>query len=119
MPPPCGRSGAASTRDGVPHASLNHYSKGAVITFLHQYVAGLQIVEPGYRRFRVAPRPGGGLEWASAEHESPYGTIAVRWERTRGGIAVDVTVPPGTTAEVVLPSGDTTTCTSGRHTVGS
>ena len=41
--------------DGVPHASLNHYSKGAVITFLHQYVAGLQILDPGYRRFRVAP----------------------------------------------------------------
>jgi alpha-L-rhamnosidase len=105
--------------DGVPHASLNHYSKGAVITFLHQYVAGLRIVEPGYRRFRVAPRPGGGLEWASAEHESPYGTIAVRWERAGAGIAIDVTVPPGTTAEVVLPSGDTTTCRSGRHTVRS
>src|SRR4029077_18886081 len=29
---------------GVPHASLNHYSKGAVITFLHQYVAGLQCI---------------------------------------------------------------------------
>ena len=44
--------------DGDPHASLNHYSKGAVISFLHQYVAGLQLLEPGYRRFRVAPQPG-------------------------------------------------------------
>jgi alpha-L-rhamnosidase len=50
--------------DGNPHASLNHYSKGAVISFLHQYVAGLQVVAPGYRRFRVAPRPGGGLSSA-------------------------------------------------------
>ena len=46
--------------DGSVAASLNHYSKGAVISFLHRYVAGLQRVEPGYRRFRVAPRPGGG-----------------------------------------------------------
>ena len=44
--------------DGAPHASLNHYSKGAVITFLHQYVAGLQLLEPGYRRFRVRPAAG-------------------------------------------------------------
>ena len=26
--------------DGVPHESLNHYSKGAVISFLHRYTAG-------------------------------------------------------------------------------
>ena len=32
--------------DGVPHESLNHYSKGAVISFLHRYVAGLQRLEP-------------------------------------------------------------------------
>src|SRR4029079_12550913 len=46
--------------EGVPHASLNHYSKGAVITFLHQYVAGLQLVQPGYRRFRGAAPAGCG-----------------------------------------------------------
>ena len=31
--------------DGVAHASLNHYSKGAVISFLHRYVAGIQPVD--------------------------------------------------------------------------
>ena len=60
--------------DGRPHASLNHYSKGAVITFLHQYVAGLQLLEPGYRRFRVAPRPGGGLTWARGPPRQPVRT---------------------------------------------
>ena len=42
--------------DGVPHESLNHYSKGAVISFLHRYVAGLRRLEPTWRRFRVEPR---------------------------------------------------------------
>ena len=103
--------------DGVPHASLNHYSKGAVISFLHQYVAGLQCIEPGYRRFRVAPRPGGGLAWATAAHDSPYGRIEVRWQQQGDGLTVDVTVPPGTTAEVLLPTGESTTFASGRFTV--
>jgi alpha-L-rhamnosidase len=103
--------------EGVAHASLNHYSKGAVITFLHQYVAGLQLVEPGYRRFRVAPRPGGGLEWAEAHHDSPYGPIDVRWEKHGDRLDVHVTVPPGTTADVVLPTGAARTLTSGSHTV--
>ena len=52
--------------EGQAHMSLNHYSKGAVISFLYQYVSGIQLVgnEPAYRRFRVAPQPGGGLTWA-------------------------------------------------------
>jgi alpha-L-rhamnosidase len=103
--------------DGAPHASLNHYSKGAVITFLHQYVAGLQLTAPGYRRFRVAPRPGGGIRWAETHHESPFGTIDVRWEQRDAGIRLDVTVPPGTAADVVLPSGETTELASGTHTL--
>ena len=43
--------------EGVPHESLNHYSKGAVISFLHRYVAGLEPTSPGYRSFRVRPAP--------------------------------------------------------------
>ncbi len=105
--------------DGTPHASLNHYSKGAVITFLHQHTAGLQLLEPGYRRFRVAPRPGGGIEWATASHRSPYGPIEVRWEQHPDRFDLQLTVPPGTTAEVELPSGRTATFTAGRHSVRS
>ena len=79
---------------GVPHGSLNHYSKGAVATFLHRYVAGLRPTEPGYRTFEVRPRPGGGITWATTRHVSPYGPIEVSW-RLRGGlIELDVLVPP-------------------------
>ena len=31
--------------DGVPFESLNHYSKGAVIMFLHRYVAGIRLLD--------------------------------------------------------------------------
>ena len=104
--------------DGVPRESLNHYSKGAVISFLHRYVAGIELLDdgPAYRRFRVRPRPGGGISWAEAAHESPYGRIAVFWRRTGERFELDVTVPPGTTAEVVLPDGGRHDATPGRHT---
>jgi alpha-L-rhamnosidase len=45
--------------DGVG-GSLNHYSKGAVASFRYTHVAGLRPITPGYRRFAVEPRPGGG-----------------------------------------------------------
>jgi alpha-L-rhamnosidase len=103
--------------EGRPHASLNHYSKGAVISFLHRYVAGLQPVEPGYRRFRVAPRPGGGISWAEATHVCPAGRIRVRWDQPGDDLRLEVDVPAGTVAVAVLPSGTTATLPPGRHTL--
>ncbi|MFJ4616612.1 family 78 glycoside hydrolase catalytic domain [Streptomyces sp. NPDC088812] len=93
--------------EGVAHESLNHYSKGAVIDFLHRFAAGLRIVDegPGYRRFRVEPCPGGGLTWAEVTHDSPYGRIEVAWRKHGQATRLRVTVPPGAEAHVVLPDG--------------
>jgi alpha-L-rhamnosidase len=103
--------------DGVPHDSLNHYSKGAVVSFLHRYVAGIELLDdaPAYRRFRIRPRPGGGLTWAEAAHESPYGRIAVSWRLDRDELELRVEVPAGTSAEVVLPDGRTEQAGPGAH----
>jgi alpha-L-rhamnosidase len=93
--------------EGVPHASLNHYSKGAVISFLHTRVAGIQLPDdgPGFRRFTIRPRPGQGISWAEAAHESPYGRIESSWRIERGRFRLRVAIPPGTTARVELPDG--------------
>jgi alpha-L-rhamnosidase len=101
--------------DGVPHASLNHYSKGAVASFLHRDVAGLRPTAPGYRAFEVRPRPGGGLTWAGTRHLSPYGPVEARWEARGGALTLDLTVPPGTVATVRLPGREPRTATPGRH----
>jgi alpha-L-rhamnosidase len=101
--------------DGVPHESLNHYSKGAVISFLHRYAAGLQRTSPTWRTFRVAPLPGAGLTWVRTHHDSPHGRISVAWQLDGGAFTLDVTVPPGCAATVVLPSGETSEVGPGEH----
>jgi alpha-L-rhamnosidase len=102
--------------DGVPHDSLNHYSKGAVVSFLHRYTAGIEALEPAYRRFRLRPRPGGGLTSAGAAHESPYGRIESAWRLDGDRFELRVVVPAGTQAEVVLPDGTSATAGPGEHT---
>ncbi len=98
--------------DGAAHQSLNHYSKGSVASFLHRYTAGLRQVpgSAGWERIIVEPRPGAGLTAASTSHQGPHGLLEVAWtvpkETTDDGVlTLTVTVPAGTTAEVLLPNG--------------
>jgi alpha-L-rhamnosidase len=100
---------------GVPHASLNHYSKGAVAVFLHRYVAGLRLTAPGYRTFEVRPRPGGGITSATTRHVSPFGPIEVSWSLRGRSMELDVLVPPGTTATVILPGEKPRNAAPGQH----
>jgi alpha-L-rhamnosidase len=103
---------------GATHASLNHYNKGAVLEFLHGYVAGIRPLYeyPAYRRFQVAPRPGGGITWARAAHDCPYGRIDSSWQIDGERFRVDVVVPAGTMADVQLPNGNAVIAHPGRST---
>ena len=91
--------------DGEGHPlkqSMNHYSPGAVCSYLFDTVCGIRV--DGENHFRIAPCPGGTLEFADASYDSPYGTVKSRWERTDAGIRYDITVPPNTQADLILPN---------------
>ncbi|MFB9443336.1 glycoside hydrolase family 78 protein [Dactylosporangium vinaceum] len=91
------------TLNSTGMTSLNHYALGAVADWLHRVVGGLQRTEPGWRRIRIAPQPGGGLTAARAAHDTVLGRVEVHWRVDGDELAVDVTIPPGAEAEVVLP----------------
>jgi alpha-L-rhamnosidase len=93
--------------------SFNHYALGAVVDFLHRVVAGLAPAAPGYRELLIAPKPSALLGRASADLDTPYGRAASRWERVGDHIELEVVVPMGTTATVILPGSEPT------HRVGS
>jgi alpha-L-rhamnosidase len=89
--------------------SFNHYALGAVADWMHRVIAGLSVLEPGWKKFRVAPVPGGDLTHAEAKFLSPYGRIVVKWmledEAGATWFTLSVRVPPNTSAEVVVPRG--------------
>lgn len=90
-----------TARNGV--ASLNHYSKGAVVQWLFDTMCGIRM--DSENRFLVAPRPGGHFTRAKAAYNSVYGRVESGWEKTDGGWMFTVTVPANCTAEVRLPDG--------------
>ncbi|HEY5846282.1 MAG TPA: family 78 glycoside hydrolase catalytic domain, partial [Microlunatus sp.] len=95
--------------------SFNHYALGAVADWMHRTIGGIAPAEPGYRTVRVAPRPGGGISWAKASLQTPYGQVAVSWTDGPDGLALDVEVPDGVTALVDLPDRPVRELTGGSH----
>ncbi|WP_116953013.1 family 78 glycoside hydrolase catalytic domain [Jiangella endophytica] len=95
--------------------SFNHYALGAVADWLHRTVAGLAPAEPGYRRVRFRPRPGGGLTSARARHRSPYGEVAIEWRVEAGELVVTTQLPVGTTGVLEPPHGAAVELAPGRH----
>ena len=83
--------------------SFNHYALGAVVDFLHRVLAGLAPAAPGYRALRIAPQPGASFTSARASLTTPYGAASVAWTLDADEFVLDVVVPVGVTAEIVLP----------------
>ena len=84
--------------------SFNHYAFGAVGDWMYQNIGGIDVdpAAPGYRRSRIAPRPGAGLTSATASLETVYGTLSSSWKLDGPRFALDVAVPANTSAEVIL-----------------
>ena len=115
-------SKAASSDDYDPEdqsapsmTSFNHYSYGAVGDWLYRRLAGLEAEEPGWKQFRLAPIPGGGITHTEVFTETPYGKVVAGWKIENSHFTLSVSVPVGTKCRMVLPDGTEELLPSGAH----
>jgi alpha-L-rhamnosidase len=85
--------------------SFNHYALGAVCGFLYRRVAGIDPIEPGFAKFRVAPVLDHRVAQFGGRVDSVRGRIETRWTYRAGRTVLDLTVPPNSSAEVLIPGG--------------
>lgn len=95
--------------------SFNHYASGAVGDFLYRRIAGIEILEPGYKKYKVQPLMGGNITYAKAETISPYGLLSSSWKIENQIFKLEVKVPVGCSCEVILPSGNKKILNSGTY----
>ncbi len=104
--------GNATENGGI--ASLNHYSKGAVVAWLFDTMCGIRV--DGENHFVIAPHPGGHFTRAKAVYNSVYGRVESSWEKTADGWHYTITIPANCTAELHLPEKTPVTLESGTYT---
>ena len=83
-------------------ASLNHYSKGALCEWLIGSMCGIKLGDKP-NSFVIKPIAGGTLKYANASYNSIYGEAESGWEKKDGKTVYTVTIPPNTTATIILP----------------
>ncbi len=84
-------------------ASLNHYSKGAVCSWLFDSLCGIQVY--GENHFYIAPHVGGSLTYARGVYQSIYGKVESSWVKEGDKVCYTITIPANCTAKICLPGG--------------
>ena len=105
--------------DGTPNPdgmnSYNHYAYGSVMEFVYRRIAGIDPLEAGFQKVKVAPVPYVAFPAFRAEYESVRGKIVSNYEQGDGKIIYKIEIPDGVEAEIILPNEAPVTVCGGRH----
>lgn len=101
--------------------SFNHYSFGAVISWMYRTMAGIGYDKenPGFKHIILAPQPSLRLPVVNASYDSAYGTIVSNMSYGDEVWNYSCTVPANTTATIKLPVADVTTLKVGTKSVST
>ena len=87
--------------------SLNHYSYGAIVQWIFERCAGLKPLEPGFASAQIAPVPHVKLGSIHMAYRSAAGEWKINWQlQGRKTLCLQISVPFGAQAQVVLPDWD-------------
>ena len=86
--------------------SFNHYAFGAVTEWLFSMVAGISQSDTSvaYSDIVIAPHPSKKLSWVKSTYRSVKGLITSSWQIEGNTFTLDVEIPKGVKATVILPT---------------
>ena len=76
-----------------------HDMMGHIIEWYYNALAGIQVLEPGFVRVRIAPWMPEGMNRFRCSYETPHGTITVSGQRTGTEVRFDARIPAGISCE--------------------
>ena len=86
------------------NGTYNHAWSGGGLTILSQYIAGVEPIKPQFELFRVCPNLA-SLNRIKSVVPTVFGNIELSVDKSDNLLNITLTVPAGTTAQVVVPHG--------------
>ena len=85
-------------------ASLNHIMFGEIGAWFFKGLGGIlpDTAAPGFKHILLRPHIVPGLDSFTATHLSPYGWIRSGWKHENGHLIYSCTIPPGSSATLIL-----------------
>lgn len=90
-----------------------HGWSSAPTYFLSIHVLGVQPMEPGFAKIRVAPKPG-TLTWAHGKVPTPRGVVECCWRNEKDGFFLRLVAPANTPVRIELPLAGTVETAEGK-----
>lgn len=92
--------------DAFPNSSQNHAMLGHAEEWLYNGLAGINpdASGSGFKKFFVRPTTPAGVASVDVEYQSMRGLVVSKWARNGAGLTLTVSVPPNTTATIVVPT---------------
>lgn len=82
--------------------SKNHYFLATYDEFFFTHIAGIKNIRNGWKNFTVSPILDCGLEYAKTSIRTPLGLFRCDWQKTDCGYTVEIEIPEGAQAEIML-----------------
>jgi len=101
--------GATTTwEDWNGKSSQNHPMFGGGLTWLYRKLAGMNADtnQPGYRHIIFKPQPVDQLDFVTYASNTSFGEAGITWRNQGGKFVMEITVPVGSKATVIVPSGN-------------
>ena len=91
--------------DANPRASQDHFMLGGAEEWFYRGLGGIDFDMSRTKEERITIRPQmpAGVSWVKASYESVLGTIRSEWSQGDGMTSMDIAIPPGATATLILP----------------
>jgi alpha-L-rhamnosidase len=91
------------TISGINMNSFNHYSYGSVCEAIYSRIGGLRNMSKGWKKVLIKPQINYRLKNVKLNFESIRGKFEIKWEIKENKFYLDVVIPNGVEAEIILP----------------
>ena len=103
------------TVSGTGMNSFNHYAYGSVCEAIYSRIAGLMNLSPGWKKVIIKPHLNYRMKNIELVYNSISGKYEISWKWFDNKFEMNVTIPNGCEAEIILPNNEAHSVKGGKY----